>query len=74
MRNSRVMIEEQQERSRMSDEPSWRSPAEWQCPRCAWCLCEQGLELGNGSHGICPRHAELLLQRHRAHHVCCLSA
>jgi hypothetical protein len=34
-------------------------------PRCAWCLCEQGLELGNGSHGICPQHATWLLQQYR---------
>lgn len=23
---------------------------------CAWCLVEQGLPLGEGSHGICPTH------------------
>lgn len=25
---------------------------------CAWCMIEQGIELGEGSHGICPTHAE----------------
>jgi hypothetical protein len=25
---------------------------------CAWCMVEQGIELGNGSHGICAEHAE----------------
>jgi len=25
---------------------------------CAWCLQEQGMAAGNGSHGICSRHAE----------------
>lgn len=24
---------------------------------CAWCLEEQGLEMGNGSHGICEDHS-----------------
>src|SRR5689334_4835757 len=35
----------------------------WQKPQCAWCLTEQGLELGNGSHGICKQHAACLLQQ-----------
>lgn len=34
-------------------------------PQCAWCLCEQGIELGNGSHGICPEHAEMILREYR---------
>ena len=34
-------------------------------PRCAWCLSEQGLDFGNGSHGICPQHAAWLLQQYR---------
>jgi hypothetical protein len=34
-------------------------------PQCAWCLAEQGLDFGNGSHGICPQHATLLLQQSR---------
>lgn len=25
---------------------------------CAWCLTENGEELGNGSHGICVPHAQ----------------
>ncbi len=28
---------------------------------CAWCLKEAGIEPGDGSHGICPRHAKQLL-------------
>jgi hypothetical protein len=24
---------------------------------CAWCMTEQGQDLGNGSHGICAPHA-----------------
>ena len=34
-------------------------------PLCAWCLSEQGLELGSGSHGICTQHASWLLQQYR---------
>jgi len=29
-------------------------------PRCAWCLFENGQAMGEGSHGICPRHAKAL--------------
>ena len=34
-------------------------------PQCAWCLAEQGLDFGHGSHGICPQHAASLLQQSR---------
>lgn len=37
----------------------------WETPPCAWCLRERGLELGNGSHGICPEHADAILQQYR---------
>lgn len=37
----------------------------WDEPQCAWCLSEQGLEPGNGSHGICEQHAAFLLQQWR---------
>lgn len=36
---------------------------------CAWCLDEQGIPQGEGSHGICPDHAQTqyqLLQARRA--------
>ena len=39
---------------------------------CAWCLSEQGIPAGEGSHGICRQHANWLLfqqkerQRRRA--------
>jgi hypothetical protein len=33
---------------------------------CAWCLREQGLPMGHGSHGICTMHAARLLAEHRA--------
>jgi hypothetical protein len=45
-----------------SDLPVWRSPL------CAWCLSEQGIPAGEGSHGICKQHANrLLLQRRKLH-------
>ncbi len=34
--------------------------------QCAWCLEEQGIEQGEGSHGICNPHADVLLQAHKA--------
>lgn len=34
--------------------------------QCAWCMVEAGIELGNGSHGICEAHATLLLTESRA--------
>lgn len=30
---------------------------------CAWCLSEQGIPAGEGSHGICAQHVEQLLQQ-----------
>jgi hypothetical protein len=41
----------------------------WKNPRCAWCLREQDLELGSGSHGICPKHADAVLQQYREHRM-----
>jgi len=28
---------------------------------CAWCLAEQGIPAGEGSHGICKKHADKLV-------------
>jgi hypothetical protein len=40
----------------------------WQSPLCAWCLSEQGIAAGEGSHGICKQHANrLLLQQRKLH-------
>lgn len=33
--------------------------------KCAWCLSEQGIVAGEGSHGICKRHANALLLQQR---------
>jgi hypothetical protein len=41
------------------------SMSEWNVD-CAWCLAEQGRAAGEGSHGICPYHAEQVYQAHRA--------
>ena len=38
--------------------------ATWSGTECAWCLSEQGLDFGNGSHGICARHANQVLQHY----------
>jgi hypothetical protein len=40
--------------------------AVWHRPLCAWCLSEQGNEPGEGSHGICTKHADVLLQQWQA--------
>jgi hypothetical protein len=34
--------------------------------QCASCLQDQGLPMGNGSHGLCSSHAEQTLQSWRA--------
>ena len=38
-------------------------------PQCAWCLSEQGQDMGNGSHGICIPHAEQQYEKYRASKV-----
>lgn len=32
---------------------------------CAWCMVEAGVPLGNGSHSICQRHAEQVVEQAR---------
>jgi hypothetical protein len=46
----------------MVDESAWLI-------QCAWCLQEQGLPLGSGSHGICQFHRNQLIQDHRSKHA-----
>ncbi len=31
---------------------------------CAWCLSEQGIPAGEGSHGICTMHSNRMLQEY----------
>ena len=33
---------------------------------CAWCLQEAGIDPGEGSHGICSRHAAQMYSSYRA--------
>lgn len=33
---------------------------------CAWCLREQMLPFGSGSHGICAKHAAIVRAQRRA--------
>jgi hypothetical protein len=33
---------------------------------CAWCLQEQGLPMGEGSHGICGMHARQAMEQYKA--------
>jgi len=35
---------------------------------CAWCLSEQGIPAGEGSHGICRKHANWLLLQQKMRH------
>jgi hypothetical protein len=41
------------------DDPGWHKPS------CAWCLSEQGIPAGEGSHGICKKHANWLVLQWR---------
>ncbi len=68
MFTSRNTIEQMQEHS-MSDNHLFNSDNPvWQSPACAWCLSEQGIAAGEGSHGICKTHANrLLLQQRKLH-------
>jgi len=49
----------------MDDQLSNRDIPVWHNPFCAWCLSEQGIPAGEGSHGICKKHANRLLRQRR---------
>jgi hypothetical protein len=49
------------------DESLFQEESQWQV-QCAWCLLEQGLPLGAGSHGICERHRGQVYLGHRGRH------
>lgn len=40
--------------------------AQKEARQCAWCLFEQGLPMGNGSHGSCDHHAKGALRLYKA--------
>lgn len=65
MLSNQTVIGPNQEGSLGNDAVSASFVMAWQSPHCAWCLREQGSELGNGSHGICPKHADMILQEYR---------
>ena len=57
---------EQKQETCLRDDPPFNSEHPvWHRPLCAWCLSEQGLSAGEGSHGICDKHANWLLLQHR---------
>jgi hypothetical protein len=58
-------IEQKQERVLIADRPFNSNVTIWQSPLCAWCLSEQGIAAGEGSHGICTMHAGGLLKQWR---------
>ena len=60
------MMKREQERSRIGNHLFSSSITQHNLD-CAWCLSEQGLEMGDGSHGICIQHASEFLQQHREH-------
>jgi hypothetical protein len=71
MFSNQSTMEKKQEGYLISGDLSSSSVAVWSSPACAWCLCEKGQEMGNGSHGICTQHADWLLQQHRARRARC---
>ena len=38
----------------------WDDETNDQDVMCAWCLAHQGLPMGEGSHGICEAHADIM--------------
>ena len=52
--------------SRVGPAPEAIIPAFLLVPKCAWCLAEQGQPQGEGTHGICTRHAEQEYLKFRA--------
>ncbi len=61
-------IEQKQEKCLMDDHLFNSDIPVWHNPLCAWCLSEQGIPAGEGSHGICKKHANwLLLQQRKLH-------
>ena len=62
-------IEQKQDRCLIDDRLSSGSSSS---PLCAWCLSEQGVAAGEGSHGICKKHADSFLvqwREHRSHRM-----
>jgi hypothetical protein len=58
------VIEQKQERHLRDDHP-FNIDNPGRGPVCAWCLFEQNIPAGEGSHGICRQHADQLLLQQR---------
>jgi hypothetical protein len=57
---------EQRQEKYMADEHLFNNDNPiWHSPLCAWCLSEHGIPPGEGSHGICKKHANWLLRQQR---------
>lgn len=57
---------EQKQENMLIEASLWGSDAPTgQGTLCAWCLSEQGMDAGNGSHGICTQHADSILKQWR---------
>ncbi len=68
MFTSQNTIEQTQKKQVGDDHPLNNAIPVWHSPLCAWCLSEQGIPAGEGSHGICRKHADwLLLQQRKLH-------
>ena len=68
MFTGQTIIEQKQEKRLREDHPFSSVNPVWRSPLCAWCLSEQGIPAGEGSHGICKTHANWLLLQHRKLH------
>lgn len=69
MLNNQTQVGQNQDRYLGKNEPPSNFVMKLERPHCAWCLCEQGFALGNGSHGICQKHADKILQQYREHRM-----
>jgi hypothetical protein len=66
MLSSQMITESEQEIYLVTDDLFRQIITASQNPRCAWCLCEQGIDLGSGSHGICALHADQMRRQLRS--------
>jgi hypothetical protein len=65
MFTGQTTIEQTQKQRLGDDHPLNCDIPVWHSPLCAWCLSEQGIPAGEGSHGICRKHADWLLLQQR---------
>ena len=65
MFTGQCVIAQKQEKCLRDSHPFNSDNPVWQSPKCAWCLSEQNIPAGEGSHGICRRHADQILLEQR---------